>query len=115
MPYLKLKTNCVITHEKTPALLKQFSTLMAEKTGKPEQYVMVEIVDKQAMLFAGTDAPLAYLECKNIGLSVAQTQPLSAAIAQLLQQELQIEPARVYIEFSDCSAAYWGWNGSTFG
>ncbi len=115
MPYLKLKTNRTLAREETPALLKQFSALMAEKTSKPEQYVMVEIADNQTMLFAGTDAPLAYLECKNIGLNVSQTKPLAAAITQLLQQQLQIDPARVYIEFSDCSAAYWGWNGSTFG
>jgi phenylpyruvate tautomerase PptA (4-oxalocrotonate tautomerase family) len=114
MPYLKLNTNIQINSNETPALLKQLSALMAEKIGKPECYVMVEIASAQAMLFAGTDQPLAYLECKSIGLSVAQTKPLAAAICQLLDTALHIPPERVYIEFNDCPAAYWGWNGSTF-
>lgn len=113
MPYLKLKTNIRISD--TPELLKQFSQLMAKQTGKPESYVMVEIASEQSLIFAGSDAPAAYLECKSIGLSSSQTKPLAAAICQLLQSRLQIEPQRVYIEFSDCPANYWGWNGSTFG
>lgn len=113
MPYLKLTTNINISD--APELLKQFSQLVAKQTGKPESYVMVEIASGQSLLFAGSNAPAAYLECKSIGLSVSQTKPLSAAICQLLQSRLQIEQQRVYIEFSDCPANYWGWNGSTFG
>lgn len=113
MPYLKLNTNISISD--TPDLLKQFSQLMAKQTAKPESYVMVEINCAKPLLFAGSDAPAAYLECKSIGLSNAQTKPLAAALCQLLQTRLQIDPARVYIEFSDCPANYWGWKGSTFG
>jgi phenylpyruvate tautomerase PptA (4-oxalocrotonate tautomerase family) len=115
MPYLKLTTNVTISETQTPELLKQFSQLMAQKTGKPEHYVMIEIAAGKPMLFSGTDEPLAYIECKSIGLAVAQTKPLAAAICQLLQTTLQINSERVYIEFSDCKADYWGWNGSTFG
>jgi phenylpyruvate tautomerase PptA (4-oxalocrotonate tautomerase family) len=115
MPYLKLTTNVSISAEQTAQLLPQFSQLMAQKTGKPENYVMIEIAAEKPMLFAGTHAPLAYLECKSIGLTVAQTKPLSAAICQILQTELLIKPDRVYIEFSDAKADYWGWNSSTFG
>lgn len=115
MPYLKLKTNIKVSAAQKPILLKQFSQVMAQQTDKPEHYVLVELASEQAMLFAGTDQPLAYLECKSIGLSVAQVNALTAALCQLLQTQLQIESERVYIEFSDCPAAYWGWNGSTFG
>ncbi len=112
MPYLKLNTNLPLNN--TADLSQRLSRLMAEQTAKPEAYVMVETASSQALLFAGTNAPAAYLECKSIGLSLAQTKPLAAAICALLQQQLALDPARVYIEFSDCSAAYWGWNGSTF-
>lgn len=115
MPYLKLTTNASVSKTQSSELLQQFSQVMAKQTGKPERYVMVEIDAGKPMMFAGSEQPLAYLECKSIGLSVAQTKPLSAAICQLLQTALQIEAERVYIEFSDCDAAYWGWNGSTFG
>lgn len=104
-----------IAKTQIPELLSDFSQLLVQETGKPERYVMVEIDHGKPMLFAGNDQPLAYIECKSIGLSVAQTKPLAMAICQLLQTGLQINPERVYIEFSDCKADYWGWNGSTFG
>jgi phenylpyruvate tautomerase PptA (4-oxalocrotonate tautomerase family) len=115
MPYLNLTTNISISNTETPELLSQFSKLLAQETGKPERYVMVEITAGKPMLFAGNNQPLAYIECKSIGLGVAQTKALSAAICQLLQTRLHIDSERVYIEFSDCNADYWGWNGSTFG
>ena len=113
MPYLKLNTNVSINNK--TELLKTCSKLIAEKTGKPENYVMVEINEANSLIFAGSDAPAAYLECKSIGLRESQTKPLSSALAQLLNTQLNIEPSRIYIEFQDAPASFWGWNGSTFG
>jgi phenylpyruvate tautomerase PptA (4-oxalocrotonate tautomerase family) len=115
MPYLKLTTNIVIADTQTTELLSQFSQLLAKETSKPENYVMVEILAQQPMFFGGTDKPLAYIECKSIGLSTDQVKSLAVAICQLLQTRLSIDSERVYIEFSDCKADYWGWNSSTFG
>lgn len=115
MPYLKLTTNIAISKEQSPKLLSQFSQLLAKETGKPERYVMVELVGDKDMLFGGSSEPLAYVECKSIGLSAQQAKSLSAAISQLLAGELQLTAERVYIEFSNCPAEFWGWNGSTFG
>lgn len=113
MPYIKLNTNREIADK--PKVLRQLSQIAAKETSKPESYVMIEVCDSRAMLFAGTDAPLAFLECKSIGLSEKQAKSLSAAIADLLQAELKIPANRVYIEFSNAPAAFWGYNGSTFG
>lgn len=115
MPYLKLNTNVSITPEQAQPLLKALSKVLAQETGKPERYVMVELAGDKAMLLGGNDLPLAYLECKSIGLSVTQTQSLAAALPQALSATLSIPADRVYIEFSPCPAEFWGWNGSTFG
>ena len=115
MPYLKLNTNIAIDKEQSPQLLSRLSQLMVQETGKPERYVMVEVAEGRAMSFAGSSEPLAYLECKSIGLSSAQAKSLSKSLSQLLAKELQMSQDRVYIEFSDCRADFWGWNGSTFG
>ncbi|MFZ2403596.1 MAG: phenylpyruvate tautomerase MIF-related protein [Methylobacter sp.] len=115
MPYLKLTTNVAITKEQSPKLLSQFSQLLAKETGKPERYVMVELAGGKDMLFGGSSEPLAYVECKSIGLSGQQAKSLSASISQLLASNLQLPAERVYIEFSNCPADLWGWNGSTFG
>lgn len=115
MPYLKLTTNITISKDQSPQLLTQFSQLLAKETGKPERYVMVELEGNKDMLFGGTHEPLAYVECKSIGLSTQQAKSLSASIPQLLASNLMLSAERVYIEFSNCPGNFWGWNGSTFG
>lgn len=115
MPYLKLTTNIALSKEQSPKLLSHLSQLLAKQTGKPERYVMVELTAGKDMLFAGSSEALAYVECKSIGLSDQQAKLLSASISQLLTDSLQISAERIYIEFSNCPANFWGWNGSTFG
>jgi len=115
MPYLKLRTNQSFHKEQTAELLSEFSQLLAKETGKPERYIMVELEGDRDMIFSGNNEPLAYVECKSIGLSSDQAKSLSVSISQILETRLQITADRVYIEFSNCPADYWGWNGSTFG
>lgn len=115
MPYLKLSTNASISSQQSPKLLSDLSKLMAHETGKPERYVLVELMENKAMLFAGTDEPLAYLECKSIGLSASQAKSISKSVSKVLKDNLQLNGDRIYIEFSNCPAEFWGWNGSTFG
>ena len=95
MPYLKLSTNAKISNESE--LLKALSVHIAKETGKPERYVMVELVENKAMLFSGTSDPLAYVECKSIGLSSAQIKSLAASLSRVLNDKLQITPERIYI------------------
>lgn len=115
MPLLKLNTNVTLDTELKSKMLGELSQLMSKETGKPERYVMISIVENSAMSFAGSAAPLAYLECKSIGLSSGQAKSLSASICRLLETRLSIPQDRIYIEFSNCPADFWGWNGSTFG
>lgn len=114
MPYLSIQTNTSLPDQEQAAILDKASPLVAECLGKPERYVMVSFEPVKPMRFAGSDAPCAYLELKSIGLSESQTQPLSAALAELLNRETGIDKDRIYIEFADAPRAYWGWNGSTF-
>ena len=113
MPYIKLNTNVEVNDK--PKMLRQLSQVAAKETSKPESYVMIELADNVSMLFAGSDSPLAFLECKSIGLSEKQAKSLSATISELLNTELKIPANRIYIEFSNAPAAFWGYNGSTFG
>ncbi|MDD1620712.1 MAG: hypothetical protein LUQ11_04470 [Methylococcaceae bacterium] len=115
MPFLKLSTNVEISDLQSKQLLTKLSQLVAQQTGKPERYVMVELTAGKSMMFSGSSDPLAYLECKSIGLSTTQATVLAAAINPALTAALPIAADRIYIEFSDCPAEYWGWNGSTFG
>lgn len=114
MPYLKIQTNQTVDEDAQQALMKKASALVAGQLGKPENYVMVTIQPAQAMLFAGTDGPLAYLELKSIGLPESETKSLSESLCTLMAQELDIEKNRTYIEFANAPRHMWGWDGDTF-
>lgn len=115
MPYLNLQTNVTLINDQSSQLTEKLSQLLVETTGKPERYVMVSVEENKNMRFGGSSMPLAYLECKSIGLTPAQAKKISSEVAKQLFSELQIPADRIYIEFSDCAPEFWGWNGSTFG
>lgn len=112
MPYLRIETNLELTPEQRDALLSIASTQLGETLGKPEAYVMVEVVCGVDLIFAGTREPSAYVELKSIGLK--DTPGLSRFVCGLLRSELSIPPHRVYIEFIDIDPKRWGWNNGTF-
>ena len=114
MPLLKIHTNQPLDDAVQTALMQQTSTKVAELLGKPERYVMITLDAGQTMLFAGNNAPLAYLELKSIGLADDATGPLSAALCQLISEELSIARDRIYIEFTNAERHLWGWDGHTF-
>ena len=114
MPLLSIQTNQPITDDQRNDFLKRASTTVAEALGKPERYVMVAVIHNPAMLFGGTDEPLAYLELKSIGLPGDATSDLSRTLCELMQETLGIPADRVYIEFADAARHMWGWNGGTF-
>ena len=62
MAYLKIQTNIEREPGDSQPVLARASKLVAEKLGKPEQYVMVALETAMPMAFAGSEAPAAYLE-----------------------------------------------------
>lgn len=114
MPMIRVNTNVAPSQEITQAVLSDLSHLANTQLNKPEQYVMVHMCVDQNMRFAGTDAPLAFVEVKSIGLQTAQNVGMSKALAECLNKRLGIDPARLYIEFTAVQGSWWGWNGDTF-
>ena len=114
MPVLKIETNAPAADGAGTALLQAASRLVADALGKPERYVMVSLQANPRMLFAGDDAPLAYLELKSIGLPESRTAELSAILCKFMDEQLGVTADRVYIEFADAPRAMFGWNGGTF-
>src|SRR5690554_1373934 len=114
MPLLRIQTNVDVPAERRGALLAAASRATATVLGKPEAYVMVTLEPGATMLFAGTDAPLAYLELKSIGLPEDRTRDISAKLCDLVEAHLGIPKSRIYLEFASAAAHMWGWNGETF-
>ena len=114
MPTLKIQTNVETAADRRKVLLDAATATVAEQLGKPESYVMVILETNPDMLFAASDAPLAYLELKSLGLPEDATTALSAALCGFMEKHFGVPPGRVYIEFASPSHHLFGWNGRTF-
>jgi len=112
MPLLTIKTNTKIDSAADLALTA--SKTVAEILGKPESYVMINIVPEQTLIFAGNDEPAALLELKSLGLPESSTAGFSKTLCELVNRQLGINKDRIYIEFSNPERHMWGWNGATF-
>ncbi len=112
MPLLQITTNQEKPTDRHS--LEKLSQETAALLGKPEQYVMLNLIRNPLMLFAGSDEPLAYVELKSLGLPEQETPRLSEALCGLLSTHLNVPAERIYIEFSNPPRHMWGWNASTF-
>ena len=114
MPLLKLETTVALTEEKRKALLAELSGIMAQTTGKPEEYVMVT-ASAVTMLMSGKGGDAAFVDVRGIGgLEGEVNRKLSEKICQALNRSLGILPKRVYLNFTEVDAGNWGWDGKTF-
>ncbi len=112
MPLLELTTNTAI--DDCQLIAEQASKLTAEILGKPESYVMVKIQPGQTLIFAGTDEPAAHVKLKSLGLAENSTADFSEKICSFINSQLNINSARIYIEFASPERHMWGWDGKTF-
>jgi phenylpyruvate tautomerase len=115
MPFLKLETNVSMSDEKRDFLLAGLSRRVAMSIGKPEEYVMASI-SSAALFMAGKPGAAAFVDIRSIGgLSGLVNEKLSQEICAVLKEGLGIAPERVYMNFANVEASYWGWNNETFG
>lgn len=113
MPYLKIQTNLPVTRKARRNVLREASALVAQELDKPEDYVMIALQPDTAMLFAGSDDPVAFLELKAVGLPARKTKKLSRVLCAMIEQHLGIAKDRVYVKFIDVNHSMWGWKGDT--
>ena len=114
MPLLKLQTSVLLPEDEQDTLIRALSKLLAEATGKPERYVMVLLEEGRACM-AGKMAPAAFADVRGIGgLTPEVNADISARLAALLREKLDIPAENVYLNFTDVAAENWGWNGRTF-
>ena len=110
MPVFKITTNKI---QLNTQLANRCSKFIANLLQKPEKYVMVELHYNPNMLMGGTDLPLAMIELKSIGFHT-EIKKISSEVCSFISEITDINPQRIYIEFTDINGAYWGWNNQTF-
>ena len=109
VPYLKIQTNREMAEDARQEILKKASVLVSKNLGKPEKYVMVRVDPPQAMMFAGSTLPCAYLELKSIGLPESKTETLSKVLCQLMLDELKILANKRDVPYQSLAKIYLSW------
>ena len=113
MPFIQVNTSFKSVVDNDDLLQKDISTMVAELTGKPENYVMTMIQRDIKMTFARSDEPCCFIKVKSIG-SLSPSS-MSKSLCELIASKTNINTNRIYIEFIDVKASNWGFNSSTFG
>ena len=113
MPFIQINTSVKSVIKNEVLLQKDISKLIANLTGKPENYVMTMIQKGTKMTFSGSDEPCCFMKVKSIGS--INPSLMSKSLCQLIASETNINTNRIYIEFTDVKATNWGFNNSTFG
>ena len=113
MPFIQIKTSSKSVVENQDLLQKDISKLVADLTGKSENYVMTMIQIDNIMKFAGSDEPCCFMSVKSIGS--LDPSSMSRPLCELIASKTNININRIYIEFINVKASNWGFNGTTFG
>ena len=112
MPFIQINTSSQSLVE-NDLLQKEISKMVADLTGKPENYVMTMIQSDSQMTFAGSNQPCCFIKLKSIGS--LKPSSMSKSLCELIASKTNIKPNRIYIEFIDVQASNWGFNSTTFG
>lgn len=114
MPCIQTKVNVKISREKEEILKSKFGKAIELLPGKSESWLMLTFEDNCRMYFKGTDQPgIAFVNVKIFGKAGSSAySKMTAALTDIINQELNISPSRIYIQYEE--SEYWGWNGSNF-
>lgn len=114
MPYINTKTNVTVTPVKADAIKKKLGKAIELIPGKSESWLMVSFDGNSSMYFKGSnEKPLAFVEVQIFGKASAEAfRKLTAAITDIIHEELCISPDCIYVKYEEVSV--WGWNGNNF-
>ncbi len=113
MPMIEAKVTMELPTEKRDLLKAEFGKAISIM-GKPESYLMINLVDKQDLYFGGKKLDKgAYVEVKVLGsIDANASDRMTAELCEILENELGIPGNQVYISY--WGTANWGWNGRNF-
>ena len=113
MPMIEAKVTMQLPAEKRNILKAEFGKAISIM-GKPESYLMINLVDGQDLYFGGNKLEKgAYVEVKVLGsVDSGASSKMTAKVCEILDKELGIPGDAVYVSYFGTSD--WGWNGSNF-
>ena len=110
---IEAKVTMQLPAEKRDVLKAEFGKAISI-LGKPESYLMINLVENQDLYFGGKKLDKgAYVEIKVLGnVDSSSSNKMTAKICEILEKQLDIPGDAVYVSYFGTSN--WGWNGSNF-
>jgi phenylpyruvate tautomerase PptA (4-oxalocrotonate tautomerase family) len=116
VPLVRLETTEKLPPDRKTQLCARLSRICAETIGKDERWQMAIVVDGLTVHFGGKPGPAAFVDIRSLdGLTPKVNQALSEKMCRLLEEELHVPAARVYLNMRNVPADDWGHDGGTFG
>ncbi len=114
MPCISTKLPMKLEEEKEKHLKERFGQAISIIPGKSESWLMLTFQDEVDLYFKGQKLEAgAFIEVSIFGqLSAEACDTLTGEICKILEDELNIPPANVYIKYE--GTVQWGWNGRNF-
>ena len=114
MPCIQTTTSVSVTPAQRETLEARFGKAIEIFPGKSERWLMLTLRDNTPVCMAGDGkTPAAFVEVSLLGRSDrAHFERMTAEICAVLQDVLALDPARVYVKYTE--VAHWGWNGGNF-
>ncbi len=114
MPFINTKVSVKITDQQEERLKTELGKAISLIGGKSETWLMLNFEDECKMYFRGdNESPTAFIEVKIFGVaSGAEYNRLTSKITEIISDNLNIAPDRVYIAYQEIE--YWGYNGHNF-
>lgn len=114
MPCIQLNISKKIDETQELHIKEKLGKAIGLLPGKSENWLMVTIKDAVTVYFRGSKSePAAFVSVGVYGREDGNAfNKLTGAICDILQQELNISPDHVYVQYS--ATQHWGWNGSNF-
>lgn len=113
MPMIEAKVTMKLPTEKRDVLKAELGKAISIM-GKPESYLMINLVDNQDLYFGGNKLDKgAYVEIKVLGsVDAGKSNSMTGKVCEILESVLGIPGDAVYVSYF--GTANWGWNGSNF-
>ncbi len=114
MPYIRTTVSTALSEQNKENLKTKLGQAIALIPGKSEAWLMLAFEDNINMYFKGDcSKEYAYLEVSLFGsTSDAAYDRLTAALSEIINEELGIDRSNIYIKYEE--AEHWGWNGTNF-
>ena len=111
MPYIAVRTSCVLSQEQKDHLKSGLGECIALIPGKDESRLMVDIADGHTMYLAGVKRELAYVDVKCYrSADFESKKKFTEAVFELLEQVAGLAKDAVYLTCSEFEN--WGTLGS---